>query len=132
MRHILLVLALSPAMGLAATVGEEKRFQINALNASDFEVIQGQNMAAAEFWCAAASYIENRQGLSETTRIYVRSPRGPARTASGRKGVVFTTNGTSVPKVENGLTLKVDAVGLSRTSAVARRYCRDAFTRSTK
>lgn len=79
MRHILLVLAMSPAMGLAATVGEEKRFQINALNASDFEVIQGQNMAAAEFWCAAASYIENRQGLSETTRIYVLSPRGLPR-----------------------------------------------------
>ena len=132
MKILALIGVLLPSLGLAATLGEEKRFVINPLDGAAFEVIQGQNMAAAEFWCAAASYIETRKNLSETTRIYVRSPRGPARTAAGRNGVVITTDPTGLPDVDNGLTLRVDAAGLNRTSAVARRYCRDAFTRSTK
>ncbi len=116
----------------AATLGEEARFVINPLGGSDFEVIRLQQMGAAELWCAAASYVEVRRGLSETTPIYLRSPLGPARTAQGRRGVVFSLSKSGLPAAQKRNTLTVDVAGVMVKSAVARRFCRDAFTRSTK
>ena len=116
----------------AATSGEEARFVINPMGGGNFEVIRLQQMGAAELWCAAASYIEVRRGMSETTPIYVRSPLGSARTASGRQGVVFSTSKAGLPNVGRRNTLTVDTAGVMVKSATARRFCRDAFTRSTK
>lgn len=117
----------------AATLGEEKRFQINALSDTDFEVIRLQHMGATELWCAAASYVETRRGLSETTPIYIRKPLGPARTVPGADAVVFTLTQAGLPSGSvKSLTVKVDTVGQTMKSAQARRFCRDAFTRSTK
>ncbi|MEQ6248495.1 hypothetical protein ABMC89_06360 [Sulfitobacter sp. HNIBRBA3233] len=126
----LMCLATSAA---AATLGEEKRFVINPLGGTDFEVIRLQQMGPAELWCAAASYVEVRQGLSETTPIYVKTPIGPARTASRRQAVVFSLSNEGLPAPDpERLSVTVDVPGEMMKSAQARRFCRDAFTRSTK
>lgn len=132
---LLVAAALTVVSGAAgaATLGEEKRFEINALNDTDFEVIRLQHMGATEIWCAAASYVETQRGMSETTPIYIRQPLGPARTVQGAKGVVFTLSEGDLPSgAIKSLTVKVDQVGQVMKSAQARRFCRDAFTRSTK
>lgn len=117
----------------AATLGEESGFVINAVNANDFEVVRQQHMGASELWCAAASYVETRRGLSETTPIYLRRPLGPARTAQGQRGVVFSLSDAGLPADDpNRVTIDVDTPGMMLKSAQARRFCRDAFTRSTK
>lgn len=127
-----LVLALVPFAGIANTDGEEDRIVITPSSDSDFEVVQGTNFGAAEYWCGAATYIERRLGRPETTTIYVRKTLGPSVTVPGRKSVIFTTAPKGLAQVRNGLTLSVHQAGVKRKSAVARRYCRDAFTRSTK
>lgn len=132
MKKLIFIAAMMATQAQAATLGEEERFVVNKLNSKDFEVIRLQQMATAELWCAAASFVERRLGLPETTAIYVRRPLGPAQTASGRQGVVFTLDGSGLPPAQKSLTLTVDAPGTMLKSARAYRYCRDAFTRSTK
>lgn len=129
----LLALALSPHFVSASMLREEDTLEINRINTTDFEVIQGTNFGAAEFWCAAATFIERRSGLSELTPIYVKRPEGPSVTRAGQRGVVFSTSSAGLP-VDDGvrLTLSVRTVGKMLKSVQARRYCRDAFTRSTK
>lgn len=127
-----IALALAASTALAATVGEEDGIVINRLNQSDFEVIQGASFGAAEFWCGAASFVERRSGLSELTPIYVKRPRGPSLTVPGKQGVVFTLDHAGLPAATQRLTLTVDTPGATLKSVKARRYCRDAFTRSTK
>lgn len=105
---------------------------INPLNATDFEVVQGTNYGAAEFWCGAATFIERRSKRSELTPIYVKSPRGPSVTAPGKKGVVFTTSSAGLPSADQQLTRTVREAGATLKSYQARSLCRDAFSRSTK
>jgi hypothetical protein len=121
-----------PLLATAATTGEEDTIVINPINATDFEVIQGTNFGAAEFWCGAATYIERRTGRSELTPIYVKRPQGPSLTAPGRNGVVFSISNTGLPPAPNRLTLTVGTQGAVLKSVRARIYCRDAFSRSTK
>lgn len=129
-----LALVLCCSLGAqAATLGEEDTIEINRLNASDFEVIQGTNFGAAEFWCGAATFVERRSRLSELTPIYVKRAQGPAISAPGQRGVVFSTSAAGLPRdTATRLTLTVRAPGVMLKSAQARRFCRDAFTRSTK
>lgn len=134
MRHAFVgAMLLAATTAQAATLGEEKRFVVNSLGGSDFEVIRLQQMGPSELWCAAASYVEARRGLSETTLIYIRSPLGPARTAQGRQGVVFSLSNSGLPAPDPARnTITVKKSGAMLKSATARRFCRDAFTRSTK
>lgn len=125
--------ALTPWVANAATQGEEDTIVINPINATDFEVIQGTNFGAAEFWCGAATFIERRSGRSELTPVYVKRPRGPSLTAPGQNGVVFTTSNAGLPPADSSrLSLTVSSSGAMLKSVQARRYCRDAFNRSTK
>ncbi|MEW9919445.1 hypothetical protein AB2B41_07515 [Marimonas sp. MJW-29] len=134
MRHALAAIAMISALPLvAATTGEEDTIVINPINATDFEVIQGTNFGAAEFWCGAATFIERRSGRSELTALYVKRPRGPSVTAPGEMGVVFSTSDAGLPPANpDRVTLTVRQPGATLKSFQARRYCRDAFTRSTK
>ena len=123
---------LFPLFSAADTYGEEGHMEIIPLNATDFEVLDGPRMGPHEYWCAAASYNEARLGRSERAFIYIKAPRGPSVTAPGRKGVVFTFDPTGASNAARPLTIEVDQAGLRQKSSVARRLCRDAFTRSTK
>jgi len=126
------LVALAPVCVAAATTGEEDNMVINRINASDFEVVETRSMGAADFWCGAATFVERRSGLSNLTEIYLKRSRGPSVTAPGRKAVVFSTSPAGLPRAESRLSLSVDRPGDMIKSVLARRYCRDAFTRSTK
>lgn len=126
------LIALAPLSAAAATTGEEDRMLISRINGSDFEVVETRAMGAADFWCGAATFIERRSGLSELTPIYLKRGRGPSLSAPGRKAVVFSTSAAGLPATASRMTLSVDRPGDMVKSTQARRYCRDAFTRSTK
>jgi hypothetical protein len=132
MRYLITAALMVPSLAMSDTLGEQRGLTINTINATDFEVIETQSMGAADFWCAAASYNEARQGRSDLIALYVRSPRGPAKTAQGYKGVVFTTDPAGLPPPIASLTLSVDQPGATLKSRKGRSFCRDAFTRSTK
>lgn len=127
-----LVLLVAVSGAAADTLGEQGRFNVKALGEQNFEVIRLQHMAAAELWCAAANHVERTRGLAGTTPIYVRRPLGPAQTVPGRKSVIFSLNNAGLPKPQDRLTLTVSEPGEMMKAVQARRYCRDAFTRSTK
>ncbi|MDF1726998.1 MAG: hypothetical protein P1U53_04520 [Sulfitobacter sp.] len=124
-------LVLAPP-AFAATQGEEDAMAIVALGGNDFEVIETRSMGAADFWCGAGTFVERRQGLSGLTPIYVKRGRGPSQSDPARKSVVFTLDRSGLPQVERGRTLTVSQPGSTLKATFARRYCRDAFTRSTK
>ena len=69
MRYLITAALLCSALAVADTIGEQARFIINPINATDFEVIEGHGMGAAEFWCAVASLNAHRQGRSESILI---------------------------------------------------------------
>jgi hypothetical protein len=131
MRLFALALVL-PVAATAATNSEEDGIEINRLNATDFEVIQGSGFGAAAYWCGAATFIERRSKQSELTRIYVKTPERQSLTAAGRKGVVFTTDPTGLPEMTGRHTVTVREAGATLKSVQARGFCRDAFTRATK
>lgn len=122
----------APWVAQAATTAEEDAMVINRLNATDFEVVETRSMGAADFWCGAATFVERRSGLSETTPIYLKRARANSQTVQGRKGVVFTTSNAGLPPSEPRLSVSVERPGDMLKSAQARRFCRDAFTRATK
>lgn len=126
------LVTLAPVCVGAATTREEDSMVINRINASDFEVVETRSMGAADFWCGAATFVERRSGLSNLTEIYLKRSRGPSVTAPGRNAVVFSTSPAGLPRAESRLSLSVDRPGDTIKSVQARRYCRDAFTRSTK
>lgn len=127
-----LIVALVPMAVLSATTGEEDNMRIAPLNATDFEVVETRSMGAADFWCGAATFVERRSGLPETTSIYLKRPRGPSISTPGRNGVVFSTSNAGLPSEVERITLSVERPGDMLKSVQARRFCRDAFTRSTK
>ena len=119
-----------PTVTLAGTLGEQRQMDIRQINATDFEVFDGPRMGPHEFWCAAGFFNEYRLGRSELEVLYVRTPRGPSRSRAGIKSVIFTIDKTGLPQQPVQNTLAVDASGIALKSYIARRQCRDAFTRS--
>ncbi len=116
----------------AGTEGDEDRLTINRIDASDFEVVEMQNMDARAFWCGAASFLERREGRPGTTAIYLKSPRGPSVTTPGRNGVVFTTDARGLAEEPDMISVDVNRPGQMLKAYQARGFCRDAFSRSTK
>lgn len=135
MRNIVtaVFLVVLPAVGSAATTtGEEASMVVNRLNATDFEVVETRSMGAADFWCGASTYVIRRNGMSELTPIYLKQARGPSKTVNGRKAVVFSTSSLGLPPAQKQITVSVNRPGDMIKSSLARRFCRDAFTRATK
>ncbi|TMM55091.1 hypothetical protein [Sulfitobacter sabulilitoris] len=126
------LIALLSTPVLADTRSEELSLVINPVNATDFEVVKQIGMGPHEFWCAAASFNEARANRSELLPIYIKRPLGPSQTAPGKLGVLFTLSNDGLPPEPSLRTVEVDQPGLMFKSYQARRYCRDAFTRSTK
>lgn len=134
MRRFAGVFALVLACGgvQADTKGEEDGIVVNRLNESDFEVVQGTNFGAAEYWCGAATFIERRSNRTELTEIFVKRPLAASPTTPGRRSVVFTTDPAGLDVQRGLLTVTVKQAGVALKSSQGRRFCRDAFTRSTK
>lgn len=121
-----------PLTSQAGTIGEEDGMVINRLNATDFEVVETRSMGATDFWCGAGTFVERRSGLSGTTAIYLKRPRGPSSSTPGRKAVVFSTSGAGLPAPQGQTSISVVRPGSMLKANYARSFCRDAFTRATK
>ena len=133
MRAMIAAMIWLPLAAQADTMGREDGMVINPLSGPDFEVIEDVGFGAAEFWCGAATYVQRRRGMPGSTPIYLKSARGPARTVQGTDGVVFSTSDAGLPPPDRTrLSVTVDAPGEMMKAVIARRYCRDAFTKSTK
>jgi len=98
----------------------DPQLRVNAVDSDSFEVVQRRGAGAPDMWCAAARYANDTLGVRKG-RIWVETPRGPARSAAGYKGVIFTT----APQ-ENGFTALsagVSKAGQSYLVGHARQFC---------
>lgn len=132
MLKVLILLGVIGGPCVAGTEREEDKLVINRLSDTSFEVVEAQDMSARAFWCGAASYVERRQRMPATTRLFLKVPRGASVSAPGRKAVVFTMDPRGLDVILDPLTVDVRRKGLSLLSYQARGFCRDAFTRATK
>lgn len=97
-------------------------FEVNAISPTQFEVIERGDAGAQDMWCEAARYAGVQLGMTRG-RLYIETPRGPARTAQGRIGVTFTTD---VPaKSVTSYSVNVRQAGLSLPIFHARQFCRN-------
>ncbi|MEO0389394.1 MAG: hypothetical protein AAF218_00490 [Pseudomonadota bacterium] len=96
---------------------------VTPISAAQFEVIEARGAGARDIWCAASRYAADRLGASRG-RLYVATPRGPARTAPGRTGVIFTT-AAPTGAAPTGLSVTVRRAGASLPINHAIQFCRD-------
>jgi len=95
------------------------------LTGASFEVIEAHGEGSRGMWCAAADYAERK--LNATDRVYIAEPRGPSKTAAGRKSVVFTTDAASlVQGPSRSVSVDTSQVGIGLPIAHAIQFCRDA------
>lgn len=93
------------------------------LSRSTFEVIEARGEGPQGIWCAAAEYAERRLGAKG--RVYIREGRGPSRSVSGRKSVVFTTDAATLKQGPfQSLSLNTSQVGVGLPIAHAIQFCR--------
>lgn len=121
----LLVVLTFPAQASAQVFQAVNRLQVVPLNAHDFEVIEARGEGARGMWCAAADYAQARFG-NHQQRIYVKSPRGPSQSVSGRKGAVFTTDARRLgvsPSTSLSVSVRHAGVGLPLNHAI--QFCKD-------
>ena len=119
-----LTCALAPVMASAQSYQAINRLAVIPLNPTDFEVIEAYGEGPRGIWCAAAEFADARMRMGKTQRIYIKSGRGPAISAAGRKGVVFTTNAGSVTPVTS-YSVSVRQEGLSLPVNHAIQFCND-------
>ncbi|MEP5633644.1 MAG: hypothetical protein ABJP79_17340 [Tateyamaria sp.] len=60
------------------------------IDANSFEVIEADGAGNSQIWCAASIYARKGLGLRQGN-LTITTPRGPAQSMPGRKGVVFST-----------------------------------------
>lgn len=133
MRKSFIVTGLAMAIGIgfagvasAQVYTAVNRLQVVALGNGAFEVIEARGEGARGIWCAAADYVLARDGQGASKRVYVQRVRGPATSAPGRKGVVFTTDTSalgSATKQSLSVTVRTVGVGLPVNHAV--QFCKD-------
>ena len=120
-------LALPAVADTRLAIGFFPDLDVNPISRSRFEVIEANTAGPRDFWCAAANYVIDDLRI-DTGRIYIDTARGPAQTAPGRKGVVFTTQAPSDPKTSYSISVRQKDVGFSLGHA--HRLCptvRDIF-----
>ncbi len=96
------------------------------LGGSSFEVIESRGQGPSGIWCAAASYAQDRLGLTNSTRMYIKTPRGPSISGAGRTGVVFTTDPNDLPSPpRKSYSISVDQQSIGLTIGHSIQYCQD-------
>ena len=99
------------------------QLQVNPVSATEFEVLQGPNEGAKTYWCAAAFHAHFTLGRSEG-RLYLSRAFGPARTASGTRGVSFSLAETAT--TTNAVSLSIRQEGATLLINHALQFCRDS------
>lgn len=100
--------------------------QVVPLGGSSFEVIEGFGEGPRGIWCAAASFAYDRAGAASTSRIYIKTPRGPSVSGVGRIGVVFTLDPSdlpSPPRKSHSVSVDQQSIGLSVSHSS--QFCKD-------
>lgn len=124
---IVLIFALGLANAATAqTYIAVNRLQVVPIGDGSFEVIEARGEGARGIWCAAADYALSRDRQGAGKRLYVKRARGPSATVQGRKGVVFTTDASTLgttPAKSLSVTVRTVGVGLPVNHAV--QFCRD-------
>jgi len=120
-----LVLAALPATLSAQNYRAVNYLTVVPLSGASFEVIEAHGEGSRGMWCAAAEYAETK--LNASDRVYVAEARGPAKTVSGRKSVVFTTDAASLTQgPSRSISVDTSQVGVGLPIAHAIQFCRDA------
>lgn len=129
MRRIVFATALIcalPAMAQAQTYRAVNDLNVVPLGGTTFEVIEARGEGPRGIWCAAAEYAERRLGAGG--RVYISEGRGPARSAAGRKSVVFTTNAANLTRGPfKSVSVSTSSVGVGLPVAHAIQFCRDIY-----
>ena len=109
----------------------ENKLPVNALGATEFEVVASHGAGSKAYWCAAAEYATYK-GAVASTRIYVVQGPSPSASVPGRTAVRFTTDpeASGVTPVNPQLVLSVDVVGDNLAVTSAKQYCYQALRRS--
>ncbi len=125
LRIAAILLAALPTLASAQAFKAVNRLTVVPLGGGAFEVIEARGEGARGMWCAAADYALARS-QANGQRLYVKTPRGPAQSVNGRKGVVFTTNEASlgVP-TQQSLSVSVRTAGVGLPLHHAYQFCRD-------
>ncbi len=97
--------------------------QVNPISATEFEVIEGQSLGARTYWCAAAFHAQFDLGRTDG-RLYLSRGFGPARTASGVRGVSFSLTETETTKDLVSLSIREEGATLLIGHAI--QFCRDS------
>jgi hypothetical protein len=115
---------LMPLMAQAQTYTAVNKLKVVPLGGSEFEVLEARGEGARGIWCAAAEFADTRMRMAKNHRIYIKSKRGPAVSAAGRKGVVFTSKASAVQPVSSySVSVRQEGLGLPVTHAL--QFCRD-------
>mmetsp|Transcript_22601 Transcript_22601/g.36921 ORF Transcript_22601/g.36921 Transcript_22601/m.36921 type:complete len:146 (+) Transcript_22601:1211-1648(+) len=110
-------------------VRERVTLPVNTIDANSFEVIENDGAAGTQIWCAAGLF--TRQALGQRGGdLYIEVARGPAQTAPGRKGVVFTTE--PVAGAFNSVSQGVKRAGQTFSMAHAYALCRSGRAQSVR
>ncbi|WP_299625070.1 hypothetical protein [uncultured Tateyamaria sp.] len=133
LKHLALAaLVTVPTMGHAQDrnfVRERVTLPVNTIDANSFEVIEDDGAAGTQIWCAAGLYTRKALG-QRGGDLYIEVARGPAQTAPGRKGVVFTTE--PVAGAFNSVSQGVKRAGQTFSMSHAYALCRSNRAQSVR
>lgn len=115
-----------PAVAGAQTYTAFNDLAVIPLSSSSFEVIESDGEGPRGIWCAAASFAQDRAAVPTSTRMYIKTPRGPSVSRAGATGVVFTTDTAELPSPpvrSYSVSVRQQSAGL--TVAHASQFCKD-------
>ncbi|KEJ96763.1 hypothetical protein SAMN05444149_103335 [Pseudosulfitobacter pseudonitzschiae] len=120
---VALALTALPANAQALDLYFAPKLDVNPLSATTFEVIEKGGVGPRGIWCAAADYAINDLG-KQRGRIYIVTPRGPAQTEAGAKGVAFSTQDPGIA-ANTGYSVTTDVAGANLLVFHAEQFCND-------
>ncbi|ASM73325.1 MULTISPECIES: hypothetical protein [Roseobacteraceae] len=118
-----LALTALPASAQILHVFVAPRLDVNRLSDTTFEVIEKGGVGPRGVWCAAANYAIHELG-KQRGRIYIVTPRGPAQTEAGAKGVAFSTQDPGIA-ANTGYSVTTDVAGANLLVFHAQQFCKD-------
>jgi hypothetical protein len=128
------IFLMSAVLGAVALAGAaqaqsyraENRVVVTPSGGGSFSVPSSGKYGARGAWCAAASFAQDVQGASGTTRIYVQQPK-----ASNSGPVIFgTTPGGTTPVAVLGTTAALRTAGSNLSIDHAMQFCQDVRLRN--
>lgn len=107
------------------------RLEVNPLpGKGNYEVIAEPGYANHHIWCWAGNYAQAYLKVPATTRIYLMTPVGPAKTKARRRGVGFTVNPSPEVKANDtrpgqggNYSISISKVGYNLSIGHTRNFC---------